>query len=297
MNIWDSVHRGLDKASKEAGRIAKGQRLRSQIEKLSRQINTQEGTLLYQVMDLFTAGKLTQGELLPLCQELMTLHQQLSLAQNELQALQSQEAGPPQVSTGQAVQTANMPASPTDRTVPVDYTPPAPIYPTFDRTMPAVPPPPPPLGVEQQLFHAQETVLDSSPIDGTFPIINSQQTILDESVPAQQARTADGKEISQHTPGALAAQNAAQDAKSAQYCPKCNTKTLPGYLFCHICGTALLKNASDYQETVRATSSTNEQDKPTRAEIPPGEESVPTIRNEPPLSQAHTPPLEKDRGQ
>ena len=41
MPLWDSVQRSLEKASQEAARIAKTQRLRSTIDGLTRQVNTQ----------------------------------------------------------------------------------------------------------------------------------------------------------------------------------------------------------------------------------------------------------------
>ncbi len=93
MNIWDSVHRGLEKASSEAGRIARCQRVRSSIDKVGRQINEHEKALLYTVVQLFNTGKLSQAELLPLCQELMQMHQQVAQLQAELQ--QIQQAQPP----------------------------------------------------------------------------------------------------------------------------------------------------------------------------------------------------------
>ena len=90
MPLWDSVQRSLEKASQEAARIARTQRLRSIIDGLSRQINTQNNAIVNKAMDLFVSGQLTQSELLPLCQEMMNLHQQLNQAQNELKQLQAQ---------------------------------------------------------------------------------------------------------------------------------------------------------------------------------------------------------------
>src|SRR5205085_10203652 len=93
MPLWDSVQRSLEKASQEAARIAKTQRLRSIIDGLSRQINLQNNSILNKTMDLFITGQLTQSELLPLCKELANLQQQLNQAQTELKQLQ---ASPPQ---------------------------------------------------------------------------------------------------------------------------------------------------------------------------------------------------------
>src|SRR5438270_9496749 len=82
MPLWDSVQRSLEKASQEAARIAKTQRLRSIVDGLTRQISTQNNNLLNKTMDLFNAGQLTQSELLPFCQEITNLQQQLNQAQN-----------------------------------------------------------------------------------------------------------------------------------------------------------------------------------------------------------------------
>src|ERR1700676_408792 len=90
MPLWDSVQRSLEKASQEAARIARTQRLRSIIDALSRQINTQNNAIVNKAMDLFVSGQLTQSELLPICQEMMNLHQQLNQAQIELKQLQVQ---------------------------------------------------------------------------------------------------------------------------------------------------------------------------------------------------------------
>ena len=84
MPLWDSVQRSLEKASQEAARMAKTQRLRYTIDGLSRQISTQSNNIVNKTMDLFTAGELTQSELLPLCQEITNLQQQLNQAQNSI---------------------------------------------------------------------------------------------------------------------------------------------------------------------------------------------------------------------
>src|SRR5712691_12870974 len=78
MPLWESVQRGLEKATQEATRIAKTQRLRSTIDGLSRQIHAQNGNILNKTMELFIAGQLTQSELVPLCQEMVSLQQQLT---------------------------------------------------------------------------------------------------------------------------------------------------------------------------------------------------------------------------
>ena len=135
MNIWDSVHRGLEKASHEAARIARVQRLRTTIDTLNRQVYTQQGTLLARTMEAFHEGRLIQSELLPLCQELATLQQQLEQAQNELK--QPQNQGPMTASPSSA------PTTPITAFVsdPLATTQPEPMYQMYADQ---APPPPPP---------------------------------------------------------------------------------------------------------------------------------------------------------
>lgn len=149
MNIWDSVQRGLEKATQEATRRARTQRLRSTIDTLTQQIHTQEDELLIRIMEIFTAGNLTQSELLPLCQALINLQQQLEQAQHELSMVQSQPSQP----------ATTIPVTPTQ---PSGYTPPVPpsSYGAYDPTMPAPPPPPPPGVTEVSAFN---TVLIGTP--------------------------------------------------------------------------------------------------------------------------------------
>lgn len=151
MNLWDSVHRGLEKASQEAGRIARVQRTRSHIDKVSHQIEAQEAAILNKVMELFTSGRLTQNELIPICQVLIDSQQQLSQAQNELKQLQSQGS-------------AQVPANPYTATTDVYTQPPLPspgYQPAYlDKTMPATPPPPP--GMESLTVASQETFVMSA---------------------------------------------------------------------------------------------------------------------------------------
>ncbi len=103
MNIWDSVQRSLEKASNEAGRIAKIQRLRIVSEQLTRQQQLQRSLLADKVLELFNAGQLSQGELLIICQELITLQQQFARVQQELKLVQSQGPIPAQPGTGTPV--------------------------------------------------------------------------------------------------------------------------------------------------------------------------------------------------
>ena len=252
MNIWDSVHRGLDKASKEAGRIARMQRLRFQIDKAARQINTQESTLLHQIMDLFMAGQLTQGELLPLCHELMSLRQQVTQAQSELQILQSQGPQPPP--SGQSG-TQEIAAPLSGEIAPTIYAPPPPAsstpsYQPFDATVPAIPPPPPPPGMDLQTLHSQETVMNTlSAGDANDPLtISTQETMF-------MHEGGSGQQPDDEAARALIERGQQSDMENRQRCPQCHAEALPGYYFCQNCGGALLPQESHYQPTIRATGS------------------------------------------
>ncbi len=250
MNIWDSVHRGLDKASKEAGRIARMQRLRFQIDKAARQINTQEGTLLHQVMDLFMAGQLTQGELLPLCHEIMSLQQQLAQAQSELQVLQSQ--GPQPSQPGQEI---NAPTTSSGEIAPTMYAPPpstssTPPYQPFDASVPAIPPPPPPPGMDLQTLYSQEATMNTfSGRNATdAPTISAQETML-------MHEGGSGQQPGNEAARASVDKNQQSGIESGQRCPQCHAEVLPGYYFCQNCGSALLPQESYYPPTIRASGS------------------------------------------
>lgn len=146
MNIWDSVQRGLEKATLEATRRARTLRLRSTIDNLTQQIHTQEDDLLVKTMEIFSAGQLTQSELLPLCQELLHLQQQLDQAQHELNMVQSQNQTQfPPTASGMT------PTVPAYTTPPSDYQP-------YDQTVPAPPPPP-----EVSPLSSFNTVIMNSP--------------------------------------------------------------------------------------------------------------------------------------
>ncbi|GAC1393944.1 MAG: hypothetical protein NVS4B11_15310 [Ktedonobacteraceae bacterium] len=139
MNIWDSVQRGLEKATQEAARIARAQRLRSSLEGLSKQIETQQGAIILKAMELFKSGQLPQGELFVLCQELSNFQQQFIQAQSELKQMQSQ--------SNQGAQTAP------NATVAYTQQP----YQPYDNTLPSLVPPPPP-GVEPLTISSRETM-------------------------------------------------------------------------------------------------------------------------------------------
>jgi hypothetical protein len=153
-NIWESMQRGLEKASHEAARIGRIQRLRSTVDNLSRQLTTQNNLLVTRTMEIFAAGQMTQSELLSVCQDLTILRQQLDQAQHELKLLLNQGSVPPQspagqtpigpnpITGGEIAPTVPIPLMPSTLTAP-----PPPGYSTVENTMP-VPVPPPPPGVQ-----------------------------------------------------------------------------------------------------------------------------------------------------
>jgi hypothetical protein len=160
-NIWESMQRGLEKASQEAARIGRMQRLRSTVDSLSRQLTTQNNLLVVRAMEIFTAGQMTQSELLPICQDLQILKQELEQAQHELKALMNQgtaQAG--QTSTGPYPPnndiTATIPSFPPTQTAP-----PPPGYSPLESTR-TIPAPPPPPGVEPLTISALDTQLVNS---------------------------------------------------------------------------------------------------------------------------------------
>ncbi|GCE20194.1 hypothetical protein [Dictyobacter kobayashii] len=223
MNIWDSVHRSLEKASHGAGRIAKIQRTRSQIEQLGRQITTQEQDLLQKVMGLYAAGLLTQNELLTPCQDLFNSHQQLSQAQHELQALQNQ--GPATPPTG-AQETHTPQPGEVDAT---QYAPP-PYTSTFvEPTVPIIPPPPP--GMEPLTIHSQETMI----MEVEAPQVFTEADKID--------------------PAAEAIRQPAQIG--SPLCPDCGKATQPDDLYCPTCGRALQQSKAEHLPTTRGTSSSS----------------------------------------
>lgn len=213
MPLWDSVQRSLEKASQEAARIAKTQRLRSTIDGLSRQVNTQQTTIFTRTMDLFIAGQLTQSELLPLCQEMVQLQQQLNQAQFELKQLQTSQAqGQPNQyapTTEAGSGPAPMPYPPTaEDQLQTGYAPPLPEYQSYlDSTQEAAVPPPPP-GFESLTVSAMETVM-MTPAD-------------------------------------------ASPAADKQFCLVCHTELPPNIAFCHSCGAPVQNANSSHLPTVRA---------------------------------------------
>jgi hypothetical protein len=148
MPLWDSVQRSLEKASQEAARIAKTQRLRSTIDGLTRQINTQQSNILNKAMDMYVAGQLTSSELYPLCQEMMNFQQELYQARNELQQLQVQ-ASQAQTPTPQAG-APNLPLPAGQEALPE--------YQSYLESTSSMSVPPPPPGVESLMVGSTENI-------------------------------------------------------------------------------------------------------------------------------------------
>jgi len=171
MPLWDSVHRGLDKASKEAARIAKIQRLRSTIDDISRQMYEQNSNLVNKTMELLLAGQLSQAELLPFCQELANLQYQLEQAQNDLKQLQANQPA------NQSPTTVTQTGIPAEYLQSTSYAPPPPEseYQGYDPAGQAVAPPPPP-GVESVTISSVDTVQVST--NAAQPICPVCQTVL-----------------------------------------------------------------------------------------------------------------------
>jgi hypothetical protein len=167
MNIWDSVHRGLEKASHEAARIAKIQKLRNQIDGLSRQFTTQQTALINRTMELYANNQLIQSQLLPICNEMASLQQQLDQIQNELKLIQSQAAPPqpPQANTNTGTYPVVPPYPGNDPTQTLYAPPPTPDYLAYpDNTLPSTPPPPPPPDAQQPpTVSAMETLMMGTP--------------------------------------------------------------------------------------------------------------------------------------
>jgi hypothetical protein len=227
MPLWDSVQRGLEKASQEAARIARTQRLRNTIDGLTRQANTQSNNLIDKALELFTAGQLSQSELLPICQELASLKQQINDAQMELKQIQASQP-PAAASTGQIegpvtyppTMPVSMPYTPAESSgdlPPTIYAPPPPGYQSYLESVGGgdVTAPPPP-DIESLTISSMETVMMGKDAAGS---------------PATPA-------VPQST---------------SQTCPACRTEIQPGHAFCPNCGTPVQNSDALHLPTVRAS--------------------------------------------
>lgn len=229
MNLWDSVHRGLEKASHEAARMARTQRLRANIDGLMRHINTQQTQLIGKAMELYTNGQLTQGELLPICQTLAEMQQQMQQMQNELKQIQA--SLPPQ--QGQAQAQLQGPGSATQAGATLLYPqsgeapapdpyPPSADYQSYADSGPITAPPPPPMGAEPFAASEMETVMAPPPPP---PL---DMAPMQPPAPAPMGMDA------------------------PRYCPVCQARLNPSYAFCHNCGTLVQANVSPSMPTMRA---------------------------------------------
>ena len=263
MPLWDSVQRSLEKASQEAARIARTQRLRTTIDGLARQINTQQNNIFNKAMDMFVAGQLTSSELFPLCQEMMNLQQQLNQARNELQQLQAQASqaqptspqasGPnPQLPPGQSAPAA--PAAPApyasmgEDINPGAYAPTPLEYQSYLDSTSSVTVPPPPPGVESLTVSAMDTVRANQGVPFSAPSAN-------------------------------------------KLCSNCQAELLPDNAFCQNCGAPAQLNDSQHLPTMRGGSE----------HIYPGEEATmranEPVKLSPPSPQVQQSPAESTQNE
>ena len=227
MPLWDSVQRGLEKASQEAARIARTQRLRNTIDGLTRQANTQSNNLIDKALELFTAGQLIQSELLPICQELVSLRQQINDAQTELKQIQASQP-PAAATTGQVEGPVTYPP-----TMPVSmpYTP-AESSGDLPPTIYALPPP----GYQSYLESVGGgDVTAPPPPDIESLTISSMETVM-------MGKDAAGSPATPAVP-----------QSTSQTCPACRTEIQPGHAFCPNCGTPVQNSDALHLPTVRAS--------------------------------------------
>lgn len=220
MPLWDSVQRSLEKASQEAARIARTQRLRSIIDGLSRQLNTQNNAIVNKAMDLFVSGQLTQSELIPLCQEMINLHQQMNQAQNELKQLQMQAS--------QASQIAQSPQGASNQFAPQGTTGTAPYPVTEGNPNPAYPPPPP---AYQSYMDSTNATTVAPPPPGMEPLTVSSIETIEMG-------------MGMATPSAL-------PHTGNRLCAVCRAEIQPNVAFCHNCGSPVQASGSLHLPTMR----------------------------------------------
>ncbi|GCE27736.1 hypothetical protein KDA_32200 [Dictyobacter alpinus] len=285
MNIWDSVHRGLEKASNEAGRIARIQRTRFQIDKLGRQITEQERALVEKVIDLYVTRALVQNELVTPAQELFQARQQLMQAQQELQTLHNQNPTatadtntyPPQTLPGEGDASQYAPTSPyqqpyTGPTIPVTP-PPADNKPAAStgEQLPSLLPPPPP-GMSPLTIHSEETIIDTMDVPHV------------QTGPAE-VHSADMQTVREGTP---------VPPPPPRRCSACGSLADSENMYCHNCGKALQQPMIDHLPTVRARSSSPAIEELPTTTLPDGGEEQSIVRSESPQPSIDTPSSEKD---
>lgn len=216
MPLWDSVQRNLEKASQEAARMSKVQRVRANIDGLSHQIYAQTNQVVNKTMELFTAGQITNSELLMVCQELANLHQQVNQAQIELQQLQKSQPQAPQLempTSYPSPDTVYYPPTPGEGS-PTAYAPPPPAYYPYSDpgTGSSATAPPPPPNVEP---HTASSMNTSEMLPGLPP-----------------------------PPPALGTEK--------RFCPACQSELYPHYAFCRNCGSPVQDSGSINAPTLPA---------------------------------------------
>jgi DNA repair ATPase RecN len=94
MSFLESVQHGIEKASQEAARLAKIQHLHGIVNDLTNKTNQDNQNMIAKAMELFQGGHLTQAELLPFCQQIVTYQQQIAEVQAEIQKIHEEAHAP-----------------------------------------------------------------------------------------------------------------------------------------------------------------------------------------------------------
>ena len=252
MNIWDSVQRGLEKASQEAARIAKAQRLRTILDNTARQLDTQQGLVIAKAMELYLSGRMPPGDLFAACQELHNLHQHFSQLQSELNQVQQiqnqQNMNNPNTTNVSNIQGTDpgMISSQATQLIPPEsqpmsaaYTPSSNQgYPPYDSAMPSFVPPPPPGTVPAEGQQSESS--------GVMSIVPPPPPLVERN-----------------------------------HCPVCHVALVPGNAFCHNCGTPVVFAAESQQPTVRGgTEPATGSGATGNASTPVGEDEPPEVLDE-----------------
>ncbi len=232
MPLWDSVQRSLEKASQEAARIARTQRLRSSIDGLSRQINTQNNAIINKTMDLFVSGQLTQSELLPLCQEMMHLHQQLNQAQIELKQLQAQ------ANQSQSSQASSAPLPPQSMSNP-------------NQPLPPVTTEPGQVPYTTASTESGQNALYAPPEYQSYMDSTTSNTVAPPP-PGMEPLTVSAIETMRIS--MEPSLSSAPSQTDSRLCTVCHTEIQPNMFFCHNCGTPVQDSDSLHSPTMRAGS-------------------------------------------
>ncbi|WP_052889935.1 hypothetical protein [Thermogemmatispora carboxidivorans] len=145
MSILESIQHGLEKAAQQAARLARIQQLQLVLNDLSYKASLEHRTLSNQVMELYFNGKLSQGELVPLCQNLATLEQHIKEIQQELERLHGEgqeEAGGAPAAASEPLPAGPSASSPASPAAYPAYSPPFPPVATYPVGGPVAYPPP-----------------------------------------------------------------------------------------------------------------------------------------------------------